>query len=210
MTSFDTSLTTSVKNPVKVSLKIPLRPSAPFTARNLTDDQKYFLTQGWPFHSFDYPVEVLPGLWLSGIGFENDLPGWCYKNGFSHILNASGSYAQKMFYRTKPSYYDIKYLELDIEDTIGYPLQPYLSQAHDFIDNGLTNEGKVLIHCIWGQSRSVSCLIYFIMIKWGIKYDEALSLIRKVRPNAKPNSGFDTQLRAIDIGRRNTVVINRA
>lgn len=189
-----------------ISLKTPLQPTPPSiqTYRHLTEDQKYLMTHGWPIHCFDFPVEVIPGLWLSGVAFEHDLPTWCHKNGFTHILNAAGSYSQKMFYHIHHNEYGIKYLGLDIDDTVGYPLQPYMSHAQDFIEHGLNEKGKILIHCVWGQSRSVSCLIYFMMMKWNIKYDSALEIIRKVRPNAQPNSGFDMQLRKIDMTRRIT------
>ena len=170
----------------------------PLHGKIFTEDQKLLLKQGWPVHSFDPPVEVTPGLWLSGVAFDNDLPLWCQKNGFTHVLNASGPYAPEEFYCTNPSDYDFEYMELDIEDTVGYSLDPYLPHAYNFIENGITNKGKILVHCIWGQSRSVSCLVYFMMMKWGIKYDRALRLIRKVKPGAKPNRGFDRQLRRLE------------
>ena len=175
---------------------------SPFYSKTLTEEQKLLLKQGWPIHSFDQPVEVTSGLWLSGVAFTSDLPLWCHENGFTHVLNASGSYAQEMFYCTNPSDYDFEYMELDIEDTVGYALEPYLPHAYNFIDNGLNNKGKILVHCIWGQSRSVSCLVYFMMMKWGIKYSQAIRIIRKAKPEAKPNTGFTAQLCRLQFGLR--------
>jgi len=181
-------------------LKTPLKPRCPISPKkkNFTDEQKFLLKEGWPEHVFDYPVEVVPGLWLSSIVFDNDLPSWCYKNNFTHILNASGSYGNNVFYHTKPHNYNIKYLGLDIEDRVDVPLYPFLPQIYNFIQEAMNNDGKILVHCIWGQSRSVACLIYFMMIKWEMRYEAALRLIKKVRPCARPNDGFDAQLRSID------------
>ena len=159
--------------------------------------------KGWPLHAFEYPSQVLPNVWISGIAFDDDLPKWCYENKFTHILNACGSYGRIHYYKTHPLQYGIQYLELDIEDVPTVELAPFLGSvykfllnAFDFISPGFEN--KILVHCIWGQSRSASCILYFIMKRWKINYDVALSLIRKTRSTIRPNSGFETQLRTMN------------
>lgn len=234
--------------------------TAPNHSINLTNEQKNLLINGWPLHAFDYPVEILPGLWLSGIAFDNDLPDWCHKNAFTHIINASGSYGRINYYRTHPNDYNIKYLELDIDDYSNYNLQPHLTHMYNFIYHAINfskiitsnhemsanthaqlipkkskltpiklqtpfklqshnltenlieqtplpielnqENNKILIHCIWGQSRSVSCMIYFMMIYHQMKYNIALAFIRKLRPSACPNNGFENQLKLIDSSRQ--------
>lgn len=94
-------------------------------------------------------------------------------------------------------------------------------KAVKFIDNGLksvsqTGEpGGVFVHCAAGKSRSVSCIIAFLLWKYPQKFDPsiksekqrpreetaedavnmALNLIRETRPMAEPNDGFMEQLR---------------
>ena len=169
--------------------------------QNITEKQKQLLNDGWPIHAFDKPVEIYPRLWLSGIGFDEDLPGWCKKEGFTHIVNAAGKYARRSYYKTHPCDHNIKYLELDMDDVPQCELKPFMSKMYSFIYHGYETEGKILIHCMWGQSRSVSCLIYFMMMYWGIKYDASIDIIMKSRPAASPNRGFQLQLRSIDISR---------
>jgi len=177
----------------------PVPPDIPLP-NNLSERQKELIRNGWPVQAFDFPVEVFPGIWLSGVGFDDDLPSWCYKSGFTHIVNAAGKYGC-FYYKTDPNVHDIKYLELNIEDLPDISLQPFLFEMYTFVSVAYQNQGKILIHCIWGQSRSVSCLIYFAMLYWGMKYDTVIKIIRDVRPSANPNKGFEYQLRMIDIAK---------
>jgi hypothetical protein len=165
------------------------------------ETQRILMADGWPSHAFDHPVEIVPNVWLSGVGFAEDLPSWCYRNGFTHIVNASGSYGRVSHYKTHPRSYAINYLELDIDDLPECSLFPFLPRVYEFIMNAQNVNGKILVHCIWGQSRSVSCLLYFIMTQWLIKYDQALEIIRRGRPGAYPNEGFENELRQIEYSR---------
>jgi predicted protein tyrosine phosphatase len=178
----------------------PTPPGIPLP-ENINDRQKQLIKNGWPIQAFDFPVEIFPNLWLSGIGFDDDLPGWCGRNGFTHIVNAAGKYGRDTYYKTHPYSYNIKYLELDIDDIPQFSLEPFLSQMYTFVYNAYNQNNKILIHCIWGQSRSVSCLVYFAMIYWSIKYDVAINLVKRYRPSACPNNGFELQLRFIDLSR---------
>lgn len=189
----------------KVSpLKLPLQAHPPkVSIPDILDSrQQYLLGNGWPRHAFDRPVEIIPRLWLSGIAFDPDIPSWCQKNGFTHIINAAGGDARAGFYKTQPQDHGINYLELDLLDIPQFGIGPFISKLYAFISEAYSKGGKILIHCVWGQSRSVACLIYFLMINRDINYDTALSIIRKSRPAAAPNTGFELQLRLIDLSRR--------
>lgn len=193
---------TSTPHPTKFSRVdefnnfFPNAPTVPFH-----ETQRIFRSQGWPPHAFDYPVEIMPNVWLSGVGFTEDLPVWCHQNGFTHIVNAAGSYGRVSHYKTHPHSYNINYIELDIDDLPECRLNRFLSPMYEFVTKAYSNNGKILIHCIWGQSRSVSCLMYFIMTHWFLNYDNALEIIRRGRPAAYPNEGFEKQLRQIENSR---------
>lgn len=149
----------------------------------------------WPACAYALPDEIVPHVYVSGVGFTTDLPAWCRQNNITHILNVSGSYGRKSYYRTHPHDHGIKYLELDIEDNDTFNINPAVSIACDFITHALQENGNVLIHCIWGQSRSVSCLIAYLMVSRNITYESALQLIQSKRILALPNPGFAKQLR---------------
>lgn len=61
------------------------------------------------------------------------------------------------------------------------------------------NKSKnILIHCNEGQSRSVSVIIYYLMTTYKIGFDLSLGLIKKIKPDVKPNPAFESILRAFE------------
>ena len=53
----------------------------------------------------------------------------------------------------------------------------------------------MLVHCAYGISRSSTLVIAYLMKKLRIGYSEAYSFVRRKRPMASPNRGFQEQLR---------------
>ena len=86
-------------------------------------------------------------------------------------------------------------LRLPLLDEPSQPLQQTLETALAFLDRCEQRGVPVLVHCNAGISRSVSVCVAFLMRKYSIGYDEALATIRVTRPSAKPNAGFEAQLR---------------
>ena len=59
----------------------------------------------------------------------------------------------------------------------------------EFIDHMLQFEspGAVLVHCEYGVSRSATIVIAYLMCKRGLKFEDALAMVkekRKIRPSA--------------------------
>jgi protein tyrosine phosphatase len=75
-----------------------------------------------------------------------------------------------------------------------YNNKPMIEIGYHFINNVLINNNKILVHCMAGISRSVSLVTYFLMKKYHISYDEAISIIKNKRPIANPNNSFKNQL----------------
>lgn len=114
-----------------------------------------------------------------------------------------------------------QHLVIDIDDVEETDILVEFPKAVSFIDNGLKSvspsgkPGGVFVHCAAGKSRSVSCIIAFLLWKYPHKFDpslksdtpkprkdtaeevvtRALTLIRQTRPMAEPNDGFMEQLR---------------
>lgn len=160
------------------------------------DKQIVCMMSGWPIHCFKYPVQVYPGLWLSGVGFDTDIPTWCKRNNIQFILNTAGAFGQS-FYEKSPTRLNITYKEIEITDDSDAVLHPYLEETYEFIKNAQEKQEHILVHCIWGQSRSVSFIIYFLMKEHKLTYDEALSKIRLSKPEAYPNENFEEELRKL-------------
>ena len=46
------------------------------------------------------------------------------------------------------------------------------------------------MHCAVGQSRSVACIIMYLMLYRNMNYTDSLALIKVTRPIAKPNLNY--------------------
>ena len=67
-----------------------------------------------------------------------------------------------------------------------------------FIAKGLCH-GNTLVHCSRGVSRSTTCVVLYLMAKKHYRYEAALEMIRRRRPQACPIPAFDEWLRQRDV-----------
>ena len=68
-----------------------------------------------------------------------------------------------------------------------------LNDTNNAISNAIKNNTNVLIHCIYGQSRSVTVTISYLMTI-GIDLQESIDMIKRARPCICINPGFLCQL----------------
>jgi len=68
-----------------------------------------------------------------------------------------------------------------------------LNDTNNAISNAIKNNTNVLIHCIYGQSRSVTVTISYLMTT-GIDLQESIDMIKRARPCICINPGFLCQL----------------
>ncbi|OLL22566.1 Tyrosine-protein phosphatase yvh1 [Neolecta irregularis DAH-3] len=87
-----------------------------------------------------------------------------------------------------------KNLIIAAEDTVGFNLIDHFEQCNDYIQDVLDSNGRVLIHCFAGVSRSATVLAAYLMQRNSISSEKALSMIRSARPQIHPNEGFMQQL----------------
>lgn len=90
---------------------------------------------------------------------------------------------------------DFIYKKYEIFDTPLEKIDKYFNDAYEFINEAINNNGKILIHCAAGVSRSSSFTISYLIKSKMIKYDEAMLILKKGRKIANPNIGFQKQLR---------------
>lgn len=74
-------------------------------------------------------------------------------------------------------------------------LLSHLPVANAFIQDGLTKDGAVLVHCYRGRSRSATVVTAFLMQKHGYSADRALSKVRGKREIIQPHASFLAQLK---------------
>lgn len=66
-----------------------------------------------------------------------------------------------------------------------------------FIDEQIKNNGKVYIHCRFGEGRGPSMVIAYL-ISQGITYDDAIAQVRKVRTFIRPTIEQITRLKEFE------------
>ena len=100
------------------------------------------------------PIEIIPHLYLGSIGSASNLKQ-LQNCKITHIVCCARGI--KNFFPDK-----FKYLNLDILDSEKVDIKKYFEESYKFIDEGINNNGNVLIHCHAGISRSSTILIDYI------------------------------------------------
>jgi protein-tyrosine phosphatase len=55
-------------------------------------------------------------------------------------------------------------------------------------------QGKILVHCLAGVSRSATIVIAYLMKTQNLPFEQAYEVVRQKREFANPNQGFRKQL----------------
>ena len=91
------------------------------------------------------------------------------------------------------------HMRITLDDDENTNIAQYFDETSRFIDEHVRAGRNVLVHCVAGQSRSTTLLIYYMVTYLGKDFpdvDDALSYIQQRRPQAQPNEGFMRQLDA--------------
>lgn len=143
--------------------------------------------------------EIMPGIFLGSINSSYDL-NVLKSKGITHIISAILGY--------DPAFpEDFKYLIVNALDSENNNISDVFESCNDFINDALfENNGKVLIHCMAGRSRSATILAAYIIETYGMDVDNVLSLLRNKRKIVEPNSSFLKQLNGYYTNKYNNVV----
>uniref|UniRef100_A0A8C9V6U5 Dual specificity protein phosphatase n=1 Tax=Scleropages formosus TaxID=113540 RepID=A0A8C9V6U5_SCLFO len=144
--------------------------------------------------------EVWPHLYIGNVAIAQNRAA-LQELGITHILNAAhskqGSLGDQQFYGSSFVYYGVP-----AEDSSHFDLSTYFRPAARFIDKALKKrEGKVLVHCIMGMSRSATLVLAYLMLYHRLALTDAIEKVIQKRA-IYPNRNFlallldlDTRLR---------------
>merc|ERR1711974_45107 len=135
-----------------------------------------------------YPSQIIDDfLWLGGP--DNSRNEEQLKNlGIDTILNLAAELSTDL----DTSKYH--YLKMGVDDTSLDDLRRYFERTLAFIEKAKKRDGKILVHCAMGISRSSCIAIAYLMRTLKLKYDDAKQIVLEKRPIINPNKGFVKQL----------------
>ena len=107
----------------------------------------------------------------------------------TNIINCSGDLCENL------EFSGIHYLTLNIRDNVSENIECIFYKCINYIDEAKEKNGRILIHCYKGVSRSVSVLISYLIYLYEWTYDKAFDFVQSKRPIANPNIGFYLQLK---------------
>lgn len=123
------------------------------------------------------------------------------QRGIHAIVNAAGecedlptavnTTSQQLSFRSDEG---ITVLRLGLPDHCDAPAAAHFLPTTEWIASALERGIGVLIHCRSGISRGPTFAMAALMLLKGLTADDALEMVRKVRPHVNPNLGFTIAL----------------
>lgn len=132
------------------------------------------------------PVELLPYLYL-GSAHHASCKSILLHLGITGLVNVS---------QTCPNYFEdtFTYLSIPVEDSNNEDIAVWFNQAISFIERFRSENGKVLVHCHAGVSRSATICMAYLMATRKLRMEEAYEYVKKKRRVISPNFNFMGQL----------------
>ncbi|XP_072483092.1 dual specificity protein phosphatase 9 [Notamacropus eugenii] len=141
-----------------------------------------------PGHPPSLPVQILPNLYL-GSAQDSANMDMLAKLGIRYILNVTPN-LPNLFEKDG----DIHYKQIPISDHWSQNLSQFFPEAIDFIDEAVSQNCGVLVHCLAGISRSVTVTVAYLMQKLHLSLNDAYDLVKRQKSNISPNFNFMGQL----------------
>ena len=143
------------------------------------------------------PAEILPGLFLGSVGCAYNKAS-LEEAQITHILTVADNLQPR--YRN-----DFTYKIIQCHDNSTQDLLDLFNLAFDFINETLSNNKRILVHCFAGKSRSTTFVIAYLIRFQQMKLKEALMHVLRIRPSVMPNQNFMEQLRSFEMKELNLV-----
>ncbi|KAG2465811.1 dual specificity protein phosphatase 4 [Polypterus senegalus] len=141
---------------------------------------------GTPHHDQGGPVEILPFLYL----------GSAYHASRKDMLDALGITALLNVSSNCPNHFEdvYQYKCIPVEDNHKADISSWFIEAIEYIDSVKDSNGRVLVHCQAGISRSATICLAYLMKKKRVKLEEAFEFVKQRRSIISPNFSFMGQL----------------
>ncbi|KAK0078382.1 hypothetical protein PV325_002559 [Microctonus aethiopoides] len=169
-----------------------LRISTPPTRAYSDSDSDSTCDSVGPEEDKDFPVEILPHLYLGNAANSEDHDALS-RHRIQYILNVTPDLPNVF-----ESDGSMKYMQIPISDHWSQNLASFFPQAIQFIEEARSSDKGVLVHCLAGVSRSVTITIAYLMHKCNLTLNDAFNLVRSRKTNVAPNFHFMEQLHSFE------------
>lgn len=155
---------------------------------NVNDNANTSITSSKQMPFYFGISEILPSLYLCG-ACAIVRPETLEKLQIKFVVNATVELPDTPLPDDRP-----EYMRVPIKDTRESNLIEYFDTVADLIENTRQNDGKSLVHCVAGVSRSTSLVLAYLMKYSDMSLKQAFQHVRSIRPQIRPNMGFFKQL----------------
>ncbi|KAG2455228.1 DUS9 phosphatase, partial [Polypterus senegalus] len=135
-----------------------------------------------------FPVQILPNLYLGCAKHSSNRP-MLANLGIRYILNVTPN-VPNIFEKNG----DFRYKQIPISDHWSQNLSQFFPDAIEFIDEALSQNCGVLVHCLAGVSRSVTVTVAYLMQRLNLSLNDAYDFVKRRKSNISPNFNFMGQL----------------
>eukprot|EP00795_Rhopilema_esculentum_P005444 gene5444-619_t len=132
-------------------------------------------------------TKILPFLYLGNEEDSQDI-GTLQSIGIDFVMNVSETAADS------PHVITTHYMKIPVRDSTSENIVDWFQSAFNFIDRVRTCDGKVLVHCVGGVSRSATIAVGYVMRHMQLSLDNAYRFVKDKRPTISPNLNFMGQL----------------
>ena len=137
-----------------------------------------------------YPDKILPNLYCGSLRAAQSEAVYSHLN-ITHLLTVGRGL------EPQPPEHG-KHKVVIVDDIEGATIDFAFEDAIAFIDEAIQANSGCLVHCFAGMSRSATTVIAYLMMRKGMRLDEAYCTTKRGRPAIYPNAGFFKQLLALD------------
>eukprot|EP01063_Lacrimia_lanifica_P030227 TRINITY_DN4773_c0_g3_i2.p1 TRINITY_DN4773_c0_g3~~TRINITY_DN4773_c0_g3_i2.p1 ORF type:complete len:648 (+),score=182.65 TRINITY_DN4773_c0_g3_i2:188-2131(+) len=170
--------------PERLAISIDNRPSLVQSIQALCSDR---ISAQFSWNKI-FPDEILPHVYLGSLRCAQT-PLVYRELGIKYVVTCG----RNMTVNTE----GVERLELEVEDVEEQSLVPYFNRFLEFMA-AKKGTGNVLVHCFAGLSRSVTMVLCYLVKEHGMRLDDAMAHVMKVRPNVHPNKTFMRELISYD------------
>jgi protein-tyrosine phosphatase len=138
-----------------------------------------------------YPTDILPQFLYLGSFYDANEVTVLRELGITHVVDATSEHLSE----ATSGNLGLAYLPIAVWDVEGANIAEHFAEVLDFIDAARAAQGKILVHCRAGISRSSTFVMAYLMrAGHASSLSAALKTVVAQRPYVLPNPSFREQL----------------